>query len=241
MHHQPSLRHAFTLIELLVVITIIALLIALLMPALSAAREAARGTVCQSNLRQNGIALHGFMLDHNDKTLDVRYDEWPSSRASNWTRAWHRILVEAGYLAKVDAILVSEVRYCPSSTPNSHKDTRAPRDPTHPFYAYGMRRWTWPGGTWSMDYLRPFQAITDPSRFFQLTDSYFTVDDGTMAYMVNPGNASWRVGLRHIGRANTYFADGHVQVKEPAWFTERHLDEFDQQYGVSDPFNVAPE
>jgi prepilin-type N-terminal cleavage/methylation domain-containing protein len=55
-----STRRAFTLIELLVSIAIIALLIALLLPAVQAAREAARRTQCRNNLKQIGLALHGY-------------------------------------------------------------------------------------------------------------------------------------------------------------------------------------
>jgi prepilin-type N-terminal cleavage/methylation domain-containing protein/prepilin-type processing-associated H-X9-DG protein len=65
---QPALKsrwtRGFTLIELLVVIAIIAVLIALLLPAVQAAREAARRAQCVNNLRQIGIAVHGY-LDTN--------------------------------------------------------------------------------------------------------------------------------------------------------------------------------
>lgn len=56
----------FTLIELLTVIAIIGILASILIPVVGKVREQGRRSVCQSNIRQQLIAMHMYAEDNNN-------------------------------------------------------------------------------------------------------------------------------------------------------------------------------
>ncbi len=98
----------FTLIELLTVIAIIGILASILVPVVSSVRETARRSVCSSNLRQIGLALHLYASD-NDERLPRKEEP------GNWPWDMDAVLMD-------DLIEIAGVErgifYCPSGAPN---------------------------------------------------------------------------------------------------------------------------
>lgn len=130
-------RRAFTLIELLVVIAIIGVLVALLLPAVQKVRESASRASCANNLKQMGLALHHYHLDHRSLPPGIRtgpsddvslatssgfLDLLPYLEQANVSRLWvhGRAWYDQPNYAAVETPI--KVYYCPSNRSTGNID-----------------------------------------------------------------------------------------------------------------------
>lgn len=200
-------RTAFTLVELLVVISIIALLMAILVPSLSKARDQSKVSVCLSNLRQIGIAIHTYADQHNGAIPRGPTDAIPYYPEQGWDEwATNQVWIgEMNVSQGLGAILKTEMTqpraiFCPaddSADPIEELEKIERKLPVDAFSSYLYRQRD--------------QATRDRLESMGLNGLGFAAK--ALALDINSSGPGDLERTNHRGeRVNILFIDGHGQA-----------------------------
>ncbi len=205
---RPFRDSAFSLIEILVVISVIALLIGLALPAMSRTRAIARQTICQSRLRQWGLAFEIYVNQNEGfyPHIDGR-DRTPSNPTTDAERADY-------YFGWIDVLppLMGEKSWrnydywqkpgkntifqCPSARLASDESYKY-RPRRSGYFSYAMNSCLeldencWPpygndGSDWYMPSFLKTTSIRNPTRLILLFDQLLDPEKGYGGKINNP-------------------------------------------------------
>jgi prepilin-type N-terminal cleavage/methylation domain-containing protein/prepilin-type processing-associated H-X9-DG protein len=214
LNDRRSRNNGFTLIELLVVIAIIAILAAILFPVFAQAREKARQISCLSNVRQLGLANLQYVQDFDEMTPIVLKGTAPST---------------AEYVLLYPYYKSSKVMYCPDG--DSHGGGVPSASLGVPFsgsdpdtgYGYNWGPLIYAGGGLHggettdaagvvIQQGISIAKIVSPADVFVYGDSYDTYRPTMGAdWVLDSFKGGSQSGVRHGGRWNVCFADGHAK------------------------------
>jgi prepilin-type processing-associated H-X9-DG protein/prepilin-type N-terminal cleavage/methylation domain-containing protein len=195
---------AFTLLEILTVIAIIAILVAISVPVVRGMINKGNQAKCVSNLRQLHLALMLYAVENKQMlpSPDANVSPDPKSAAH-----WFRRLEP--YIAQQARI---QVLTCPSA------ETFIPGDWAT---AYGMNYYLGKDQDWRM-------PVDQRSRLILLADAVINPawNSAGPAIFEDGGPLIKTVDLRHGGRANFLFLDGHVEAsaeysRKPEYFYKK--------------------
>jgi len=228
--HQ-RMNPAFALVELLVVIAIIGILATLLLTALSRGVGTARRISCVNNVRQLGQALQQFVGDNHVYPLDTNPDFDKGSYPNHydfWTIALEHELGKES--SSHEASFGSNgIWKCPSLKRPANFPSNQDYN-SYGYNTYGMR--SGKSDTNSLGIGRQFgmstisappvpeSEIVSPSEMMALGDGFCGCDNaiyGGEALLMRSPDVPYldplvqEPFLRHQGKANVVFCDGHIE------------------------------
>ena len=219
-------RNAFTLIELLVVIAIIAILAAILFPVFAQAKAAAKKTQCLSGLKQTGLSYFLYAGDNDDYTCPQNMARQDLNGVTVGSGYWYNLLQP--YVKSYQLFFDPERT---GTTTKNHfigASTTASlltSDQMH-VLGYGFNDGLTSDSGWGMslqdvksvegDGNRPGKnssLILTPAQMVAFGDTYDTPGySAAMDNNMSGGDAPTGTSkIRHSGKLNYAFADGHAK------------------------------
>jgi len=196
---------AFSLIEALLTVGIFAVLIALLYVGVQSALAASRRARCISNLRQVGAAMSLSIQENRQAIVSFRGGSWDDRLA------WNNQCFLNGYLTD------KEVFRCPDG------ENKYPiSGPSWFWNGYGLNMFDPDGGEVPLTgklgtgyiYRRSTATIEHPAAYLLIADSATpSAQKYYQTFRLGKAGTTDLSGLhlRHQGRANVFFLDGHVE------------------------------
>ncbi len=209
--YQPQQRRdvtrGFTLIELLVVIAIIAILAAILFPVFAQAREKARAISCLSNVKQISLAYTMYVQDYDETSPHMGSDDYVQRLYPYVKNAQLFLCPDRSDTDAIEA---------PDGVTNTNRSIG---------YGYNwgpiQRRGgglvlgqQYVNGNSGPKYLPgiALAGIVAPAQLVGFIDSYDTPRiTGTMTFLACTWTGNTNSSLRHGGRFNVGFVDGHAK------------------------------
>ncbi len=217
----------FTLIELLMVIAVIGILSAMLVPVLSRGKLAGQCAVCQSNLREMGLATQMYWNDNAGNSF-----EYQVGTTNNGVLYWFGWIANGSeghraYDLSTGALYPyfngADVRLCPS--PVWSLPRFQPKG-TNVIFSYGCNSFIFGG---------PGHTVLNATKILHPADTVIFADGAEVnnfqapATLTNPLFEEWyyvdletnytnpnnypNAHFRHGKKANVTFADGHVELE----------------------------
>lgn len=248
---QPlPMRFGFTLVELLVVVAILVVVSSLLLPALARVKGKAHAAACVSNQRQLGVAFWLYCDEHDDAFPTGAASSSVGAHPEDWI--WWQVQTDSSGQAVMrsgegSALVPYLGRYqsssfrCPADRDALARELAWKQNMNGELYTYsyslnahskqGMASYF--SRDRSMMIFNKLSAVVNPAQKIMLAEEKGGASDGPGSAFIDDGRwqpLGYPLTMRHAGKANVTFADGHVDSVRREFADQDHPENFDPAY-----------